>query len=68
MSIIEHLKGTREMKTLQTELKTVQLNKQARQAQLDLLQEKRKKIIVEMEEEKRRMDQAHIESTTLLQE
>jgi hypothetical protein len=40
MSIIERLKGAQEMKTLQTGLKTVQNNKQARQAQLEPLKEK----------------------------
>jgi hypothetical protein len=33
------LKGTQEMKTLQTELKTMQTNKQERQTQLEPLQE-----------------------------
>ena len=39
MSITERLKGTQEMKTLQTELNTVQINKKERQTQLDPLQE-----------------------------
>jgi hypothetical protein len=68
MSITECLKGTQEMKTLQTELKTAQINKQARQAQLEPLQEQATQIIVELEEEKTRMVQAHSESATLLQE
>jgi DNA repair exonuclease SbcCD ATPase subunit len=63
MSITERLKGTQEMKTLQTELKTAQNNKQARQAQLEPLQEKATQIIVELEEEKTRMAQDHAEST-----
>jgi len=36
---MEHLKGTQEIKTLQTELKTTQTNKQERQSQLEPLQE-----------------------------
>jgi hypothetical protein len=32
MSITERLKGTKEMKTLQTKLKTTQINKQERQS------------------------------------
>jgi peptidoglycan hydrolase CwlO-like protein len=68
MSITERLKGTQEMKNLQMELKTAQTNKQARQAQLEPLQEKATQIIAELEVEKTRMEQAHTESTELLNE
>jgi hypothetical protein len=68
MSITKHLKGTQEMKTLQTELKTTQMNKQERQAQLEPLQEQATQMIVQLEEEKTSMAHAHSESTTLLQE
>jgi hypothetical protein len=57
-----------EMKTLQTELKTAQINKQERQSQLEPLQEKETQIIVELEEEKTRMAQVHAESTESLKE
>jgi hypothetical protein len=56
------------MKTLQTKLKTVQNNKQARQAQLEPLQEKAMQIIVELEEEKTRMAQDHAKSVESLKE
>jgi hypothetical protein len=36
---MECLKGTQEMKTLQTELKTIHTKKQERQAELEPLQE-----------------------------
>jgi hypothetical protein len=49
-------------------LKTVQINKQARQAQLEPLQDQEAQIIVELEEEKRRMDQVHEERTKYLNE
>lgn len=68
MRITERLKGTQEIKTLQTELKTVQIDKQARQAQLEPLWEKVTQIIVELEEEKTRMEKEHSESAALLQE
>jgi uncharacterized membrane-anchored protein YhcB (DUF1043 family) len=67
MSITERLKGTQEMKTLQTELKTMQTNKQERQAQLEPLQEQATQMIVQLEEEKTSMAQAHSEGATLLQ-
>jgi hypothetical protein len=44
------------------------MNKKERQAQLEPLQEQATKMIVQMEEEKTRMVQAHSECTTLLQE
>ena len=68
MSIIERLKGTQEMKTLQTELKIVTINKRARHAHLEPLREQATHIIAEMEEEKTRMVQAHLDNTSLLQE
>jgi hypothetical protein len=60
MSITERLKGTQEMKTLQTELKTMQTNKQERQTQLEPLQEQATQMIVQLEEEK--MSMAHAQS------
>jgi predicted nucleic acid-binding Zn-ribbon protein len=68
MSITERVKGMQEMKTLQAELKTAQNNKQARQAQLEPLQEKATQIIVKLEKEKTRMAQDHAESTESLKE
>jgi peptidoglycan hydrolase CwlO-like protein len=59
------LKGVQEMKTLQTRLKTVQNNKQARESQLEPLQEKATKIIAELEEEKTRMAQNHSRAQNL---
>jgi hypothetical protein len=58
MSITERLKGTQEMKTLQTELKTMQTQKQERQAELEPLQEKATQMIVQLEEEKTSRAQA----------
>jgi hypothetical protein len=52
MSITERLKGTQEMKTLQTELKTMQTQKQERQVELEPLQEQATQMIVQLEEEK----------------
>jgi hypothetical protein len=68
MRITKSLKGTQEMKTLQTKLKTSQTNKQEREAQLEPLQEQVALMIVNLEEEKKSMAQAHSEGTTLLQE
>ena len=39
MSVMERLKGTQEMKTLRTDLKTTQINKEERKTQLESLQE-----------------------------
>ena len=50
MSITEHLKGSEEMKALQTELKTTHINKQERQGQLEPLQEQATQIIAQLEE------------------
>jgi predicted nucleic acid-binding Zn-ribbon protein len=68
MIIIECFKGTQEMNTLQIELKTMQINRQARNSQFEPLQEQETQIITELEEENTRMVQTHIESATLLQE
>jgi hypothetical protein len=68
MTIIECLKGMQDMKTLQIDLKTAQINKQERQAQLEPLQKQATQIIAKLEEEKIRMVQEHSECTTLLQE
>jgi hypothetical protein len=59
MIIIEHLKGTQKMKTMQTKLKTMQINKQERQSQLEPLQKQEAQIIVQMEEENKRMVKSH---------
>jgi hypothetical protein len=55
---MECLKGTQEMKTLQTELKTTQTNKQERQVELEPLQEQEAKMISQLEEEKMSMARA----------
>jgi hypothetical protein len=68
MRIMERLKGTQEMKTMQTELKRTQINKRERQTQLEPLQEQATHMIVQLEEEKMNMAQAYSEGTTLLQE
>ena len=68
MSITEWLKGAQEMRTMQTGLKTVQNNKQARKPQLEALQEKETQIIVEIEEQKKRMAQYHAERIESLEE
>ena len=54
------------MKTLQKELKIEQNNKQARQSQLECLQEKEVKIIVKLEKENTRMYQDHAKSAESL--
>jgi hypothetical protein len=46
------------MKTLQTELKTMQTKKQERQVELEPLQEQATQMIVQLEEEKKSMAQA----------
>jgi hypothetical protein len=56
MSITEILKGMQEIKNMKMELKTAQKNKQAKQAQLESLQEKTTQIISDLEEEKTRME------------
>ena len=68
MRITERLKGTQEMKILQTKLKTTQTNKKEIQAQLEPLQEQATQMIMQLEEEKTSMAQAHSESATLLHE
>jgi DNA repair exonuclease SbcCD ATPase subunit len=68
MSITERLKGTQDMKKLQTELKTVQTKKQERQAELEPLQEQATQMIAQLEEEKKSMAQAQTEGATLMQE
>jgi hypothetical protein len=68
MSITEHMKGTQDMKKLQSELKTAQTKKQARQAELEPLQEKATQMITQLEEEKKNMAQAQTEGATLIQE
>jgi hypothetical protein len=55
MSITEWLKGSHEMKNLQTKLKTMQNKKQARKSLLEPLHEQAKKIILGLEEEKTRI-------------
>jgi hypothetical protein len=52
MSITECLKGTQDMKKLQTELKAVQMQKQERQVELEPLQEQATQMIAQLEEEK----------------
>jgi hypothetical protein len=55
MSIMERLKGTQGMKTLQTELKTMQTKKQERQAELEPIQEQATQMFMQLEEEKTSM-------------
>jgi hypothetical protein len=61
MSITECLKGTQDMKKLQTELKTTQTKKQERQDELEPLQEQATQMIVQLEEEKKSMAHAQTE-------
>jgi chromosome segregation ATPase len=68
MSIIECLKGTQDMKKLQTKLKVTQMQKQARQAELEPLQEQTTQVIAQLEEGNTSRAQAQEESTTLMQE
>jgi len=58
MNITECLKGTQEMKSLQAELKTSQIQKQERQAELEPLQEQTTNMIAQLEEEKKIMAHA----------
>jgi hypothetical protein len=45
MPIIEHFKGVQDMKKLQAELITAQMQKKERQTQMELLQERATKVI-----------------------
>jgi chromosome segregation ATPase len=68
MSITERLKGNQDMKKLQADLNATQRQKHERQEEVEPLQEKVVQLIVQLEEEKRNMEQAQTEGTTLIQE
>jgi hypothetical protein len=53
------MKGTQDMKKLQSELKFAHTKKKARQAELEPIQEKATQMILQLEEEKKNMTQAH---------
>jgi hypothetical protein len=57
-----------DLKKLQAELKAMQMQKQERQVEVEPLQEQAAQMITQLEEEKKSMAQAHIESATLIHE
>jgi cell shape-determining protein MreC len=68
MSITDRFKGTQEMKTPQTNLKTTQTMKQERQVELEPLEEQAAHMISQLEEEKKIMAHAQTDTATLMQE
>jgi hypothetical protein len=68
MAILDRMKSAQEMKNLQAELKSIQMEKQLRQAQLEPLQEGEEMMITELEATKGRIEKLHLESVEVLKE
>jgi hypothetical protein len=68
MAILDRMKSAQEMKNLQAELKSIQMEKQLRQAQLEPLQEGAEMMITELEATKGRIEKLHLESVEVLKE
>jgi hypothetical protein len=68
MAILDRMKSAREMKNLQEELKSIQMEKQLRQAQLEPLHERETTMITELEAAKVSIEQLHLESVEVLKE
>jgi hypothetical protein len=66
MSLPEKIKTVTEMKNLQAEEKVVQTQKMARQAQLEPLQEKAEKLVMEIDAEKVCIEQIGLEGGEIL--
>jgi predicted nucleic acid-binding Zn-ribbon protein len=66
MSIMERVKGAQDMKKLQAELTTAQMQKKERQAQMEPLQERVAEVIAQAEEAKTYMAQTQAECAGLI--
>jgi hypothetical protein len=68
MPISKRMKAAWEMKSLQAELKKIQVDKQTRWDQLEPLQEKEERMILELETEKGILKQVHLKNKEVLKE
>jgi hypothetical protein len=68
MKILNMLKHAQEMNNLQEKLKTIQVDKHSRQAQLEPLQEGAEQMLIEIDITKGHIEQFVLESGELLKE